>query len=133
MRKYIRSLVLLISPFLFMIVVNETLRPLIKENPYSYKSITAINSTDKIQDKCTWNCHNNTYYCMKHHVKFLKPYFSFTNKVYFGTINLLKNTGNYGAANIIFLVVLFPLVIWLFIIKSLNIQDKIEHFKKQQQ
>jgi len=116
-----------------MIVINEIVRPSIKKKPYSYQSITAINSSDKIPDKCTWICHNNTNYCMQQHVKYFKPYFSSTNKIYFGIINLLRSTGNYGAANIIFLVVLVPLMIWFFLIKSLNIQDEIKHFKKQQQ
>ena len=51
--------------------------------------------------------------------------------LYFGTISLLAKTGNYGLANIIFLVILLPLLIWFFIIKSLNIQDEIRKLKRR--
>ncbi len=47
-------------------------------------------------------------------------------------IGLLHKTGNYGLANIILLVILIPLLIWYFIIKSLNIQDEINKLKQQQ-
>lgn len=132
MRKYIRNLAILISPFLFMIIVNEVVRPTIKEKPYSKYGITTINSVDKNTEKCTWICHNNTTYCKKHHVKYLKNFYAYTDPIYFGIISLLAKTGNYGLANIIFLVILLPLLIWLFIIKSLNIQDKINKLKKKQ-
>jgi len=132
MRKYIRNLAILISPFLFMIIVNEVVRPTIKEKSYSKYEITAINSVDKNTEKCTWICHNNTTYCKKHHVKYLKNYYAYTDAIYFGIIGLLAKTGNYGLANIIFLVILLPLLIWFFIIKSLNIQYKINKLKKKQ-
>jgi len=132
MRKYIRNLAILISPFLLMIIVNEVVRPTIKEKPYSKYGITAINSADKITEKCSWICHNNTTYCKENHVKYLKNYYPYTDTIYFGIISLLAKTGNYGLANIIFLVILLPLLIWLFIIKSLNIQDKMNKLKKNQ-
>jgi uncharacterized membrane protein len=132
MRKYIRNLVILISPFLLMIIVNEVVRPTIREKPYSNYGITAINSADKNTEKCTWICHNNTTYCRNHHVRYLKNHYAYTDTIYFGIIGLLAKTGNYGLANIIFLVILLPLLIWLFIIKSLNIQDKINKLKKKQ-
>lgn len=113
-----------------MIIVNEIVRPTVKEKPYSKHGITAINSVDKITNKCTWICHNNTTFCKVHHVKYLKNYYAHTDPIYFGTIGLLAKTGNYGLANIVFLVILFPILIWLFIIKSLNIQDNIKIIKR---
>ena len=65
-------------------------------------------------------------------MKYLKNYFAYTDIIYFGIISLLANTGNYGLANIIFLVILLPLLMWFFIIKSLNIQDNINILKKKQ-
>ncbi len=123
---------ILISPFIIMIIVNEIVRPAIKETPYSKDGITAINSADKNPDKCTWLCHNNTIFCKENHVKFLNPYFKYTDPIYFGVIDMLQSTGNYGLANIIFLVFLVPLLIWFFIIKSLNIQDDINNLKRKQ-
>ena len=112
-----------------MIVVNEIVRPTIKEKPYSKYEVTAMNSDDKVMDKCTWVCHNNTRFCKENHVKFLKPYYKYSDKIYFGMISLLQKTGNYGLANIIFLVILAPFLIWFFIVKSLNIQDEINLLK----
>jgi hypothetical protein len=132
MKKHIRNLTILIFPFLFMIIVNESTRPTIKEKPYSKFGIAAIYSVDKNTEKCTWICHNNTTYCKEKHVKYLKNYFAYTDIIYFGIISLLANTGNYGLANIIFLVILLPLLMWFFIIKSLNIQDNINISKKKQ-
>lgn len=131
MKKFFRNLTILIFPFLIMIIVNEIVKPTIEEKPYSKYGVTAINSADKNADKCTWICHNNTNYCKENHVKYLKNYYAYTDMLYFGTISLLAKTGNYGLANIIFLVVLLPLLIWFFIIKSLNIQDEIRKLKRK--
>jgi hypothetical protein len=130
MKKNFRNIAILIFPFLLMIIVNEIVRPTIKEKPYSKYEITAMNSDDKISHKCTWICHNNTRFCKESHVKYLKPYYKITDKIYFGMISLLQKTGNYGLANIIFLVVLAPLLIWFFIVKSMNIQDEINLYKR---
>ena len=132
MKRIIRNTAILISPFLLMIIVNEIIRPAIKEEPYSKSGITAMNSDDRISDKCTWICHNETAFCKENHVKYLKPYFKYTDALYFGVIDMLQSTKKYEAANIIFLVVLIPMLIWFFIIKSLNIQDEINALKKQQ-
>ena len=129
--KILRNIAILVLPFFLMIVVNEIIRPTITGKPYTKYGISAINSVDKTPEKCTWICHNNTTYCKTHHVKYLKSYFQFTDKMYFGIIHLLKKTGNYRLANIIFLVILFPFLIWFFTIKSLNIQDEINKLKNQ--
>lgn len=132
MKRLIRNIAILISPFLLMIIVNEIVRPSIKEKQYSTSGISAMNSAARITDKCTWVCHNDTSYCMENHVKYLETYSNYTNILYFGVIGMLQMTGNYGLANIIFLVVLVPLLIWFFIIKSMNIQDEIDKLKIKQ-
>ncbi len=126
-----RNLALLLFPILIMVVTNEVIRPTIKDKPYSIQGITAINSAGYYPDKCSWACHNNTGYCKTNHVKYLKPYYGYTDVFYFGVISALQATGNYGAANILLLVLLFPLTIWLFVVKSLNIQDKINRIKNK--
>lgn len=131
MKKYIKYVSFLIAPFLFMIIVNELVRPTIKEKPYTSNNIDAINSAEKISDKCTWVCHNSkTTYCKKNHVKYLNKYYRVSDRMYNGILNLLYSTGNYWLANIIFLVILIPLVIWILLIKSINIQNEINKLKK---
>jgi protein-S-isoprenylcysteine O-methyltransferase Ste14 len=114
-----------------MIIVNENSKSSVKEKPYSAFGITAINSINKIDDKCTWVCHNNTNYCKENHVKFNKQFFFITDPIYFGLIFLMSSTGYYGIANIVFLVILIPLTIWFFLIKSINLQIEINKLKKE--
>lgn len=130
MKKKIRNIALLVFPFLMMIIVNEMVRLRMTNDPYSQKGITAINSAERNNDKCSWICHNDTGYCKQNHVTFKSSYFQYTDPIYFGAINLLMSTGNYGLANIIFLVILVPLLLWFFLVKSMNIQDKISTLKK---
>jgi uncharacterized membrane protein len=130
MKKYIRNSLLLIVPFIMMVAVNEIVRPTIKEKPCCPFGTTAINSAEKLKDKCTWACSNQINYCKTHHVRFNKNLFIITNPLFYGVGEWLQATGSYILANIIFLVVLIPLVIWFFLIKSLNIQDKINQIKK---
>jgi hypothetical protein len=130
-KKMLRNAIILLFPFLIMVLINEAVRPKIKEQPYTVYGITTMNSAKYLTNKCTWACYNNTTYCKTHHVKYLQPYYAITDVFYFGLIDLLESTGNYGAANLIFLVFLFPLTILYFIIKSLDIQEKIQKLIKQ--
>lgn len=129
MKRLMRNIAILIFPFLIMIVINEIVRPSISEKPYSKDEITAMNSVDEISNKCTWVCQNDTRFCKENHVKYLKPYYKYTDPLYFGMIGMLKKPRDYALANIIFLVALVPLLIWFFIIKSLNTQDEINKLK----
>ena len=130
MNKLTRNALILLSPFLLMVLINEAIRSSIKEQSFTHNGITAINSAACLPDKCTWKCHNETDYCKIHHVKCLKPVLSKTDVFYHGVINRLRDTGNYDMANIVFLVLLFPLAMYFFIIKSLNIQDEIRKLKQ---
>jgi hypothetical protein len=129
MKNYIRILLLLICPYLFIVIINEWVRPSIKEKPYTAFGVTAMNSAERIPNQCTWECHNNTRYCMKHHVQLMKPVMPISNLFYFGMIGLLASTGNYGLANIVFLVFLIPLLILYFIYRSMRIQNDINKIK----
>ncbi|WP_430933615.1 hypothetical protein [Saccharicrinis sp. 156] len=132
MKKSIRNIAILIAPVLLMVAMNETVRPTIQDKAFNDSVYTGMNARQKIEDYCTWNCHFNTRYCMDHHVKYLRPYFNITDTVYYGMINWLRIPGDYIWANIVFMVILIPFLIWFFIIKSLNIQDKIKRLKKSQ-
>ena len=129
MKRYIRNIAVFIFPILLMIMVNEMVRPTIKGIPFSMNGLNGMNSDNKNLHKCTWSCYLNTTYCKENHVKHLKPYYKYTDPTYFGIINFNRKTGNYVLANIIFLVLLFPLLVYGFMIKSLNIQDEINNLK----
>lgn len=113
-----------------MILVNEVSRQKIKDKPYVLSGVTAINSKIKTPDKCTWNCHNNTNYCKKNHVKIAKSNFKFIDPIYFLIITVLQSTGGYGLANILFLVILAPLFFYMLLIKSINMQLQINKLRK---
>ncbi len=131
MKRTIRNLTLLVLPFLMMIIVNEISRQKNPDEPYSKHNITAINSAKRNTVKCTWICHNDTGFCKQNHVTYLSSYFQYTDPIYFGAINLLKSTGNYGLANIVFLVIIVPLLLWFFLVKSMNMQDEISTLKRR--
>ncbi len=129
MKRTIRNLAVLLFPIVLMIIMNEMVRPTIKEKPFSMNGLNGMNSNDKNANKCNWTCYMTTMYCKENHVKYMKPYYEYTDPMYFGIINFNHKTGNYVLANIIFLVLLLPLLVYGFIIKSMNIQDEINNLK----
>tara|TARA_B100000795_G_C22531199_1_gene335183 strand:+ start:164 stop:592 length:429 start_codon:yes stop_codon:yes gene_type:complete len=130
MKKRIIYLLILIFPFLGMITVNEFVRLNTKEEGYKTRGVTAINSANKTKDKCSFICHNETGYCRDNHVKLAKPYFDKIDPLYFGVIQSLKSTGDYRGANILFLVILIPLIMYLLLVKSISMQAEIRKIKK---
>jgi len=131
MKKQTLYLLLLFLPFIGMIIVNEFVKLSIEEEGYHHQGIIAINSALKFKEQCSWVCHNNTAYCKENHVKFAQPYFDKIDPIYFGIINALKSTGNYGLANILFLVGLLPLGMYFLLVKSIAMQFEIRAIKKQ--
>jgi hypothetical protein len=131
-RSIKRNILILLAPFMLMVIVNECTRIQNKSN-FKSKGFTILNTTVPIKNKCSWNCHNNTSYCIKHHIKLTKPYLNFTNPIYFGAIGALMSTGNYGLANILFLVILMPLWMFYFLVKSIDLIIEIEKNKKWNQ
>jgi hypothetical protein len=119
MRSNLRKLFPLLAPFLMIITINEWCRGSIREKPHSLLGITAMNSNAVRPDRCTWNCHDNTAYCLKHHVSILKPVLPWTNAIYFGNIKLLMMTGAYGLANILLYVILWPSLLYRLYLKIL--------------
>ena len=123
--KLMKKWLYLLIPFVLMIMVNEIVR-FKNNNHYTSHGFTILNPTAPIKDKCTWNCHNNTAYCIKHHIKVIKPFIKFTNTIYFGEINALRSTGNYGLANILLFVIILPIWIYYFIVKSIALMTTIK-------
>lgn len=132
MRSIKRNVIVLLAPFMLMVIVNEYSR-IQNKTHYKSKGFTLLNTTEPIKNKCSWNCHNNTSYCLKHHVKLTKPFLKYTNPIYFGAIGALKSTGNYGLANILFLVILMPLWMFYFLVKSIDLIIEIKKNKKWKQ
>lgn len=128
-KKIVLFSLILIIPLLFVVSVNEYTRLTNSNNGFVRKGITAINPSIKTPEKCSWYCHTDTGYCKKHHTHLLKKYTSKIDPFYFGIINSLHNAGDYGLANIIFLVILFPAFIYVLLIKSISIQRKIKKLK----
>lgn len=89
-----------------------------------------INSAKPDKTRCTWHCHNNTAFCQKHHVKYLKAYLPLTDQPYFGVIDLLKGTGQYRLANIVWLVVVIPFAIYLLLLANCYLLIRIRQRKK---
>ena len=138
MKKQVLYWTILILPFLGMIMINELVRLKTSEEGYNkqgkwglaIEGVTAINTAKKLEEKCTWICHNNTNYCKENHVKLAKPYFDKIDPIYFGIIDSLRSTGNYGLANIIFLVIILPLIMYILLVKSISLEFKIRKLKK---
>ena len=130
MKKQVLYWSILILPFLGMIMINEFVRLNTNEEGYTKQGVTAINTAKKQKDKCTWICHHNTDYCKENHVKLAKPYFDKIDPIYFGIISSLKSTGNYRLANIIFLVIGLPLIMYVLLVKSISLEFKIRKLKK---
>ena len=122
-------LILVGMPLIIMIGINEMVR--FQSNNHLPSSTFKINSSTPDKNKCTWTCHNNTSYCKTHHVKLLNNHFNYTDKLYFGIINTLQSSGHYGLANVLILALLIPGLINFFIIKSVQIQNKIHKLQSK--
>ncbi len=128
-KQLIQNIFIALAPILFIVFINEYSRFNNSNKGFVRKGITAINPSIKTPEKCSWYCHADTGYCKKHHTNLLKNHTSKIDPLYFGIIKSLHNVGDYGLANIIFLVILFPALIYLLLIKSISIQRKIKELK----
>ena len=126
-----------------MVIVNEAVRPKLTERPFKYTKsfdlfglpqkavISGMNTGEKKKDQCTWYCHNNNSFCINSHKKI--SFHNYIGNLYNDIIALLKKgdyQGNYAINNIIFLVILWPLIMFLLLTKSLDIQRKINKLRR---
>ena len=120
---------LLISPFVIMIGVNELNRP---EKPYKIivfgKGLFAYNSADSLKNKCSWHCHSKG--CFHNHVicKDSTVVSSFYDNILklngIDTIQGEKKSDKgdiYKIMNIIFLVVLWPLLMFILLVANIEL------------
>ena len=143
MKKLYINTLILFSPFLLMVMVNEVVRPTLVEAPFQYtKSFDLSGLTQKVvisgmnpgkmkKEKCTWYCHNHNSYCVNFHKKI--SFHQYIGDLYNDIITLLKQggyQGSYAINNIIFLVILWPLIMFFLLTKSLDLQRKINKLKR---
>ena len=123
MKKLIRNSVILLSPFLIMILINEYYR--IKLPPSTV--FNKINTKDFLSDKCSWDCYKEG--CK--HKKIIKN--RVVNKLYKKIINFHHSSKkiSYEGMNIIFLVILWPIGMYILLLKCINIQQKINFIKNK--
>ena len=129
MKRIILYLLILISPFLFIILINESQsdgKPYIislskiggNNNQY------ALNSEQYFEGRCSWYCHTNG--CK--HKSIINH--GIIKELYFSIINFNQNKSlNYQEMNVFFLVFFMPFLIYLLII--FNIELYIRNKKKQ--
>jgi hypothetical protein len=103
--------------FVAMIIVNH-IHDTNSIEQYRYKDMLTTHESTKKNQSCTWQCHSNTAFCKKNHVKYLKNYFNITDPIYFKIINSLKSTGDYQSANVIILVFLLPCISFYFLFRG---------------
>ena len=145
MKKLYINTLILFSPFLLMVMVNEVVRPTLVEVPFQYtKSFDLSGLTQKVvvsgsgmnpgkmkKEECTWYCHNHNSYCVNFHKKI--SFHQYIGDLYNDIITLLKQggyQGSYAINNIIFLVILWPLIMFFLLTKSLDLQRKINKLKR---
>ncbi len=114
-------LLILSAPFLFMVFINEISRAVIEEEAYKRYGVESINPAMRVENRCSWVCHNSTSYCATHHIKYLHSVKSKIDPLYFGIIAFLNSFGNYALANIFFLIVLWPLLMWFLLVKCIEL------------
>ena len=108
-----------------MILVNESYR--IKLSPQDFKK---INIEGFKPDQCTWYCED--YGCNPaKHVRLINS--RRVNQLYNKILstNNMMGRENYELSNIIFLVILWPLFMYILLIKCIDIQQKIKEIKKK--
>jgi hypothetical protein len=128
MKRFVLYLFILISPFLFIILVNESvgdgksytidLRKIGGErNQY------ALNSDKYIPNKCSWSCHTDG---CKHKSVINK---GIIKDLYFKIIRYNENQSlNYQEMNVILFVFIFPFLVYLLIL--INIEIYLRNEKK---
>jgi len=115
-----------------MVIVNESARPKLKDKPFQLRGINAMNSYKNKLDKCTWYCYiETTSHCKKHHTTFSRQYFKYIDPLYFGMIKSLHSGQDYQLMNVVFLVILIPLLMFYLFVKSIQMGSRIKALKQK--
>lgn len=122
-KRLLIYLLLLTSPFLLMVVVNETTKPKYQVHDIFEKGDVewARNPEYSLPDKCTWHCH--TPGCLKEH--------RLRNRISLGPIDTLRsmiieslgvsNGDTYQTNNVLFLVILWPVLMFGLVVANVEL------------
>jgi hypothetical protein len=130
LKRLLLYLLPLVLSFVTMIIINEYARSTMPADQKS-REILKMNTAVALPDACSWKCYNDTGYCKQNHVKISREYFGIIDPLYFGMISVLMATGNYSSANLIFLVILWPLLLSYLLLKPFLIQLQIKKLSKR--
>ena len=129
LKKIVLYILLFVSPFALMIIVNEYNRP---EKPYKIsffdKQSEAYNSDDKLPNKCSWSCHDSCVHRKKNIInrgEIIQGFYNFI--LDFNEIKTIRkksklNNGEiYTTMNIISLVILWPLLMFILLVANIEL------------
>ena len=125
--SFLKYFLPLFLPIAIVVIVNEYSRPNLTGYYNSKYDVTAMNPNKRDPNVCTWSGFFDTGYCKKNHVKYLNQHFDIIDPIYFGIINALHKTGNYGAGNIIFLVILWPAIMYFLLIRIFHLRKQLKN------
>ena len=119
---------LLISPFLLMVVVNETTKPKYQVHDIFEKGDVewARNPEYSLPDKCTWHCH--TPGCSHHNNNVISRWPVDTLRRMIIDSLGVSNGDTYQTNNVLFLVILWPLLMFGLVVA--NVEMFIRNRKK---
>ena len=121
MKRIVLYILILISPFSFIFLINETATD---GTNYVIKSkvikpgqeFDALNTDKHIKDKCSWDCHNNG--CTHKSV----IYQGVIQEMYDGIIHFnLNQSLNYSVMNVFLFVIVVPLMVYILIILNIEV------------
>ena len=121
MKRIVLYILILISPFLFIVLINETFSDGVKHRISSDviapgKKFEALNTDKHIKDKCSWDCHNNG--CKHKSV----IYQGKIQEMYDGIIHFNQHQSlNYSEMNVFLFVIVVPLMVYILIILNIEV------------
>ena len=127
MNTLLKFILLLLLPFLIVILVNEFQRTKVKSQDFKIYGVSTMNTAKYDKNTCTWVCHNSTTHCKTNHATLASEYSECIDPVYYGIINGLHGTGDYGLANVLLLVLAWPLLMCYLLIRILQMKKQLKH------
>ena len=120
MKRFIFYSLILVTPFFFLIVVNEASRSEVYYVSIFDNKVTALNPEQRDAKRCTWDCHSEG---CSHRIN---------NCINVGIINVmyqniitslkLKDGGDvYQQMNVLFLVIIWPLVMFGLLVANVEL------------
>lgn len=118
-KRLLFYLLLLISPFLLMVVVNEANKTEANTIHVFGEKVSALNTEDSLPSKCTWHCHTKGCSHRNQNVISLGPIDTLRSMI----IDSLgvSNGNTYQTNNVLFLVILWPLLMFGLVVANVEL------------